>query len=155
MNNNSGPPLSIDIKDPRIRITFPDVAMRLAKDGPMYAMIGMAGLLAVRGTVGPMEAIFGAAFALQARSHPPDDSPSKLGRYAPYVGTAVILLILGLGLPGGCATTPSIGKQIYPYGLALEKCNERASTCAESIACENEVRVEYARPLRDPAKGCK
>ena len=29
----------VDIKDPRIRITFADVAMRIAHDGPMYGVL--------------------------------------------------------------------------------------------------------------------
>lgn len=84
----SGAP--IDIKDPRIRITFPDVAMRIARDGPMYGIIILVGVLAAKGITTGMESIVGAALGLQARSHPPDDSKAT-GRL-PFIGGAAVVL---------------------------------------------------------------
>jgi hypothetical protein len=77
MNNlpTSMPP--IDIKDPRIRVTFPDVAMRIARDGPMYGVIILVGVLALKGTTDAMTSIVGAAVALLARSHPPPEHNPK------------------------------------------------------------------------------
>lgn len=41
------------------------------------------------------------------------------------------------------------------YTTDLTQCNLTAKTCQESIACENEVRAKYKRPLRDASKGCE
>ena len=73
---NSLPP--VDIRDPRIRVTFADVAMRIARDGPMYGVIVLVGVLALKGTTTAAESITGAALALLARSHPPPE-PDKRG----------------------------------------------------------------------------
>ncbi len=74
MNMMSQPPggQAVDIRDPRIRVTFADVAMRIAHDGPMYGVILLVGVLAMRNNIDSIHAIIGAAFALQARSRPPE-----------------------------------------------------------------------------------
>ncbi len=77
MNANSFPP--VDIKDPRIRVTFADVAMRIARDGPMYGVIILVGVLALKGTTTAAESITGAALALLARSHPPPELDKRVG----------------------------------------------------------------------------
>lgn len=97
MMNPSMPP--VDIKDPRIRVTFADVAMRIARDGPMYGVIILVGLLALRGTTTAMESIVGAAFALLARSHPPPENDK--GRVMGVAGMG-LLLILAFDLLSGC-----------------------------------------------------
>lgn len=79
MNNSlniSQPPgqPAVDIRDPRIRVTFADVAMRIARDGPMYGVIILVGVLAIKGTTTALESIVGAALALQARSRPPEEN---------------------------------------------------------------------------------
>jgi hypothetical protein len=53
----------------------------------------------------------------------------------------------------GCSSAPS-PKPAF-YGFELEQCNKLATTCEESIACENKVRARYNRPLRDPKGGCQ
>lgn len=63
---------SVDIRDPRIRITFADVAMKLAQDGPAYGALLLVAVLAMTKNIEGIHAIFGAAFALQSRSRPPD-----------------------------------------------------------------------------------
>ncbi len=90
--NLSNGPGAVDIRDPRIRITFADVAMRIARDGPMYAVIVMVGVLAIRGTTTSMESVLGAAIALQARSRPPDDDQQKVGKLAGYIGAAAVFV---------------------------------------------------------------
>lgn len=85
MNNVSMPP--VDIKDPRIRVTFADVAMKFASDGPMYGVIVLVGVLALKGTTTAAESITGAALALLARSHPP-----------PETGKRGSLGVMGIGL---------------------------------------------------------
>ncbi len=45
-----------------------------------------------------------------------------------------------------CSSTPS--PKAASYSVELEECNRKATTCAESIACENDVRARYKRPLR-------
>ena len=87
---NSTPP--VDIRDPRIRITFADVAMRVARDGPMYGVIILVGVLALRGTTSALESILGAAFALQARSHPPPEGENKFARAAGFIGMSVVAM---------------------------------------------------------------
>ncbi len=92
MNMLSNPPNGpVDIKDPRIRVTFADVAMRMANDGPMYGMIILAGLLAAKGITTGLESIVGGAFALQARSRPPENE--KLGASRSLIGMMFLLLI--------------------------------------------------------------
>ena len=59
---------------------------------------------------------------------------------------APILLACSPPVPSGKSMT---------YGFELEECNRNAKTCAESIACENEARKRYTRPLRDVDGGCK
>lgn len=69
LHPSSMPPT--DIRDKHHRVTFADVAMRIARDGPMYGVIILVGVLALKGTTSALESILGAAFALQARSRPP------------------------------------------------------------------------------------
>lgn len=88
MNANSFPP--VDIKDPRIRVTFADVAMRIARDGPMYGVILLVGVLALKGTTTAAESITGAALALLARSHPPPETDKRGGVAIMSVGIAVL-----------------------------------------------------------------
>ncbi len=85
----SGGPGAVDIRDPRIRVTFADVAMRIARDGPMYGVIVLVGVLAMTGKTTTMESIVGAALALQARSHPPPED---------HKGSRIPLVMGGLGL---------------------------------------------------------
>jgi hypothetical protein len=108
---NSGPPVSItDVRDPRIRITFADVAMRIARDGPMYGVILLVGVLAMRGTTSALESILGAAFALQARSHPPPET-DKTGRQT--------LLVGGLVLVAATASMHFLGACSAPSAMVL------------------------------------
>jgi hypothetical protein len=94
MMNASMPP--VDIKDPRIRVTFADVAMKFASDGPMYGVIVLVGVLALRGTTTAAESITGAALALLARSHPPPENGKR---------SVVSAMSIGVGLMffGGAA----------------------------------------------------
>lgn len=93
--NLSGAPGSggagVDLRDPRIRVTFADVAMRIARDGPMYAVIVLVGVLTIRGTTTAAESIIGAAVALLARSHPPPEI-DKSGRGMGTLGAVVFTL---------------------------------------------------------------
>ncbi len=90
MNNLSLPP--VDIKDPRIRTTFADVAMKLVSDGPMYGVIILVGVLALKGTTTAAESITGAALALLARSHPPPETSKRAGVTIAGVGLAIVLV---------------------------------------------------------------
>ena len=86
-NPPNGP---VDVKDPRIRATFADVAMRIARDGPMYGVIILVGVLAMRGTTTAMESVVGAAIALLARSHPPPEYTNKVGG---FIGMGVLFVL--------------------------------------------------------------
>lgn len=96
--NMSTPP--VDIKDPRIRITFADVAMRIAHDGPMYGVLTLVGVLALRGNIEGLHAIMGAAFALQARSRPPESD--KLDRLTKGIVGGLLILAIVSGSVGAC-----------------------------------------------------
>ncbi len=50
--------------------TFADVGMRLVADGPVYAIIIVAGILAMRGTASTLEAVVAALAALLSKSWP-------------------------------------------------------------------------------------
>lgn len=69
MNSASEPPVNIQYKVGD-RITFADVAMRVARDGPMYGVIILVGILAISGKATANETIMGSALALLARSWP-------------------------------------------------------------------------------------
>ena len=147
-------PPTIDNKDPRYRVTFPDVAMRVARDGPMYGVIILVGVLALRGTTSAMESIIGAAIALLARSHPPPEV-EKLGRNV-GVAVSVITALLAAHYILACEPKlPTPTPKTISYGIMLEECNRTANTCEESIYCENEARAKYNRPLRNVEEGCK
>jgi hypothetical protein len=96
ISNPPGAP--VDLKDPRIRVTFADVAMRIARDGPMYGVIILVGVLALKGTTNALESILGAAFALQARSHPPPEISSKLSNA--IISALGIVLVIGATVVG-------------------------------------------------------
>lgn len=69
MNSASEPPVNIGFKTGD-RITFADVAMRVARDGPMYGVIILVGILAISAKATANESIMGCALALLARSWP-------------------------------------------------------------------------------------
>lgn len=56
-----------------------------------------------------------------------------------------IVVVLGCG-----ASPPSaeVSEKAAIYELELTSCSQRSATLRESIACENEVRARYGRPLR-------
>jgi hypothetical protein len=70
MNSVSERPINIQQKPDGDRITFADVAMRIARDGPMYGVILLVGFLAASKQATANESILGAALALLARSWP-------------------------------------------------------------------------------------
>lgn len=100
---NSIPP--VDIKDPRIRITFADVAMRIAHDGPMYGVLMLVCILAMRKDIEGLHAIMGAAFALQARSRPPESD--KLDRLTKGIGVGILILVIATGQTAACVANAS------------------------------------------------
>lgn len=69
----------------------------------------------------------------------------------------LILMSLIVGLVAcSNSTTPSPATlvKVTDYGIELEECNRTSTTCAQSIACENDARARHGRPLRDASKGC-
>lgn len=95
--NLSGPPgAQVDMKDPRIRYTFADVAMKLANDGPMYVVLVVILVLSVRGTTSALESVTGMAIALLARSRPPD-APDKATFLRGIGVAATVIFLLALG----------------------------------------------------------
>lgn len=57
----------------------------------------------------------------------------------------------------GCSSGPAPATVMSPadYGARLAECSRVSKTCDESIACENKLRAEKGRPLRDPRGGCQ
>jgi hypothetical protein len=68
MNSVSEPPLNS--VQPSKPVTFADVAMRLVQDGPIYAIIGLVGAMAVGGHATASEAVITGLAGLLARSWP-------------------------------------------------------------------------------------
>lgn len=68
--------LSISASKPA---TMADVAMKIAHDGPMYAVIGLVGALAIKGTATGQELVITSLGALLARSWP---RPVQIGAAA-------------------------------------------------------------------------
>lgn len=101
LSSGPGPGERIDLRDPRIRVTLADVAMRIARDGPMYAVIILVGVLTLRGTTTAAESIIGAAVALLARSHPPPEN-DKSGRGVGALGLTIGALAAGSALVVTC-----------------------------------------------------
>lgn len=56
-----------------------------------------------------------------------------------------VVVVLGCG-----ASPPSseVSEKAAIYEFELTACSQKAATLRESIACENEVRARYGRPLR-------
>lgn len=114
---------------PQRAVTFPDVAMRIAHDGPMYAVIIVAAIMAAKGSATASESFMAAMGALLARSFP---------RAVQVGGSAVALALL---LSGCISTRPAA------YGAELQECTRAASTLTASLDCEDNVRARYGRPL--------
>lgn len=92
-------------------VTFPEVAMRVAQDGPMYALIVAIAVLALLGHASPTEALIGGLASLLARSWP--RPPTMLG------GT-IIPLVIAVGLVGkAVACTPPEAAYVIPIELEL------------------------------------
>ena len=53
---------------------------------------------------------------------------------------------VAVALTCSCWAVPS--PRPAAYGFELEECSRTATSCTESIACENKVRARYSRPLR-------
>lgn len=138
-------------------VTLADVAMRVAHDGPMYAIIVVVGVMAFKGHASASESIIAGLGALLARSWP----------RAIQVGGAGAAILLFLS---SCAGNPTPGQvRAGEYGAELQLCSARAALldasreeqCQESIRCENEVRLRYPlkdgglRDLRNPDAGCQ
>lgn len=68
---------------------------------------------------------------------------------------SITTIVLAVTTQPSCSSTPTPSARVLTYGFELEQCTSNAETCEASIACENEVRKRYNRPLRDAAKGCK
>jgi hypothetical protein len=141
MNSVSEPPL-ISHK-PEKPVTFADVAMRIANDGPMYATIALVGILAVNGKATASETVIASLGALLARSWP---------RAVQVMGKAgAHMLIVGAAVTGFAVVHACTPATVTPaaYGAELAACTNVSQTLHESIECENKVRNRYGRPLRD------
>lgn len=159
MNSTSTPPLNSTT--PPKPVTAADVAMKFAQDGPLYAIVAVALVLAMRGTATATEAIWAGLAGLLARSWP------QAVQVAGKVGSH-LLPIAAAGLTFGavhaCSPPPHV-----TYGGELAACTAAAKArqtqgvttrdqaCKESIQCENAVRARQAppRPPRTEALDCK
>jgi hypothetical protein len=146
----SEPPInsSTSMNDQR-PATIADVLMRVAHDGPMYAVVIIVAVLAIKGQASSNEMVITSLAAMLARSWP------RAVQVAGKVGVA--LLVFG-GFVAVHACTPhkppTPSPKALSYTVELEECNRTTKTCEQSIACENDVRTRYRRfPLR--TGGCE
>jgi hypothetical protein len=65
-----------------------------------------------------------------------------------FFAGGIVALVFLVGSVCGCAGT----MQADEYTGALVACNKTSSTLEESIKCENDVRAQFHRPLRDAGK---
>lgn len=71
MQSFSEPPINMTTKPDSVRpVTFADVAMRMANDGPIYAIIGLVGAMAIAGKATATETLITGLAGLLARSWP-------------------------------------------------------------------------------------
>lgn len=139
----SEPPINAMPNDNR-PATIADVLMRVAHDGPMYAVVVVVAVLAIQGKASSNEMVITSLAAMLARSWP------RAVQVAGKVGLA--FLVFG-GFVAMHACVPHQAARPAAYSVELEECNRKAKTCAESIACENNVRARYGRPAR--TGGCE
>lgn len=89
------PPLPpADLRDPRIRYTFADVAMKLAHDGPWYFVLAVVMVLTLRGVTNAVESLNGLALVLLARNRPPEQ-PDKAHLIRNIATGAGVLVVFG------------------------------------------------------------
>jgi hypothetical protein len=133
----------------RRRTSFADVFMLLAKDGPVYAIIVVVGILAMRGTASTAEAVIAALAALLSKSWP---RPIQMG-----TGAAIALLIGGR-IVMGCApeAVPLAAKDIVvmaDYSNALDRCiaeGHDAGTLAAYERCAELADQKFGRKDASP-----
>jgi len=78
-------------------VTFPDVMMRIAHDGPFYAIICLIGVLAIRGTASAQETVIASLGTLLARSW-----PRAIQVAAGKAGVAIMILGFGASVLAAC-----------------------------------------------------
>lgn len=88
MNGNSMPTLTESPAPHAAKVTFADVAMKLVQDGPVYAVIIVVGILAVRGTATASEAVITGLAGLLARMWP------QAVQVAGRVGSQLLILVV-------------------------------------------------------------
>lgn len=86
MNSVSTPPLTAT--QPPKPVTMADVAMKLVQDGPVYAVIIVVGILAMRGTATASEAVITGLAGLLARMWP------QAVQVAGKVGAQLVILLV-------------------------------------------------------------
>jgi len=160
MNSVSTPPLD-SVKPPKA-VTFADVAMKLAQDGPIYAIIGLVGAMALGGHATASEAVITGLAGLLARMWP------QAVQVAGKVG-AQLIIILAAGTAFSAVHIACSPPEHITYGGELAACTAAAKArqtkgvitrdeaCQESIQCENAVRSRQnpPRPPRTTSLDCK
>lgn len=159
MNSVSTPPLNSE-KPPKA-VTFADVAMKLVQDGPVYAVMAVVLVLALRGTATASEAVITGLAGLLARMWP--QAIQVAGKVGAHI---IVVLAAGVAFTAVHACTPP---PHVTYGGELAACTAAAKArqaqgvttrdeaCQESIACENAVRARQnpPRPPRTEALDCR
>ncbi len=156
----STPPLNSTT--PAKTITMADVAMKIANDGPIYAIFGIIGALALSGHATASETTIASLAGLLARMWPA--AVQVAGKVGAHVLPFVAATVTFAGVHAACAPPPSLA-----YGGELAACTATAKTrqtqgvvtrdeaCAESIQCENAVRARQSppRPPRTTSLDCR
>lgn len=107
------------------------------------ALLGASGVQA--SAMGALGAIV-LAFMRSILGSKDDDDDRTPPPPPPTLPTGPMTFALAFLLVMGCGATLEKPKD---YEAELIACNALATTLDESIACENEVRAKYRRPLRD------
>jgi hypothetical protein len=142
VNAVSEPPLTST--KPEKPVTFPDVAMRVAQDGPIYAVIGLVGAMALGGHATASEAVITGLAGLLARSWP------RAVQVAGKASVTIVAAAVAFGAAHACVPVA----RPTAYGADLAACTASSSSCDQSIRCENTVRERYGRPSRSLDAGC-
>ncbi len=157
MNSVSTPPLNSHFPK---AVTFADVAMKLVQDGPIYAIIVVVGILAMRGTATASEAVITGLASLLARMWP------QAVQVAGKVG-AQLLIILAGGAAFASVHIACMPQEPALYGTELGSCTiaaqlrveqgviSKSQGCQESITCEQAARARHNRPARTEGLDCK
>jgi len=129
----------------RRRTSFADVFMLVAKDGPIYAIIIVVGVLAMKGTASTSEMVMTGALSLLARSWP---RPIQMGAATLVAMGVVARLIVACAPAAPAALSVRDAADVAAYGSELDSClldGKDAGSLAVYERCAEGVDRKYGR----------